>query len=90
MDLFGVNPKYVGRPDSATPAVGSTKAHEKQAHALLVQVFPSMSAEKVDKADKSEDATNKSANESSDEKPSSTVDISSKNAGGRKPTANKR
>lgn len=44
LDRFNLNPKYVGRPDSATPAVGSTKAHEKQAHALLAEVFATLDA----------------------------------------------
>ncbi len=39
LDRFGVNPQYIGRGDSATPAVGSTKAHEKQAAAILAEVF---------------------------------------------------
>lgn len=39
LDALSLNPEYVGRPDSATPAVGSTKAHEGQARALLAQVF---------------------------------------------------
>jgi len=37
-----VNLKYIGRPDSATPAVGSTKVHEKQAKALLLEIFPTL------------------------------------------------
>jgi len=44
LDLFGVNLKYIGRPDSATPAVGSTKVHEKQAKTLLMHVFPTLAA----------------------------------------------
>ena len=45
LDRFDINPKYVGRPDSATPAVGSTKAHEKQAHSIQLQVFPTLATE---------------------------------------------
>jgi len=42
LDRFGVNLKYIGRPDSATHAVGSTKVHEKQAKALLLEIFPTL------------------------------------------------
>ena len=86
LDLFGVNPKYVGRPDSATPAVGSTKAHEKQAHALLVQVFPSMATEKKEDATISAKADllpNEGENQNGQAKQSNATS-------GRKPAANKR
>lgn len=39
LDRFGVNPHFVGRPDSATTAVGSTKVHEKQGQAILAELF---------------------------------------------------
>ena len=86
LDLFGVNPKYVGRPDSATPAVGSTKAHEKQAHALLVQVFPSMATEKKESA-----ATSAKSNPLPSEGENQNGKVKeSKSTSGRKPAANKR
>lgn len=51
LDRFGVNLKYIGRPDSATPAVGSTKVHEKQAKALLLEVFPALATAKKSDGD---------------------------------------
>ncbi len=80
LDRFNVNPKYCGRPDSATPAVGSTKAHEKQAHALLAEIFPTLdgvSTEVKENVAKS-DATKSNAT------------TSEKKTSGRKPAANKR
>ena len=102
MDCFGVNPKYVGRPDSATPAVGSTKAHEKQAHTLFVQVFPSMSTDKLESTPKESAAKSNdvSAGQKTDtpkvdlvahegeNKNSKTKE--SKSSSGRKPATNKR
>ncbi|MSR69563.1 MAG: 2-oxoglutarate dehydrogenase E1 component [Phycisphaerales bacterium] len=85
LDRFNVNPKYVGRPDSATPAVGSTKAHEKQAHALLTEVFPTL------------DGVSTQVKESASHGSAGKVDPvksdpvkSDKKSSGRKPTANKR
>ena len=40
LDRFGVNPQFIGRCESATTAVGSTKAHEKQGAAIFAEVFP--------------------------------------------------
>jgi hypothetical protein len=39
LDRFGVNPQFIGRGDSSTTAVGSTKAHERQAAAIIAEVF---------------------------------------------------
>ncbi len=75
LDRFNVNPSYVGRPDSATPAVGSTKAHEKQARALLAEVFPTL------------DGVSTEIKESESEPRLTT---SEKKKSSRKPTANKR
>ncbi len=42
IDRFGVNPRYIGRPDCASPATGSALMHEKMAKALGAMVFPSL------------------------------------------------
>ncbi len=41
LDRFGINPRYIGRAESATPAVGSTKMHEKQSAAIFAELFAS-------------------------------------------------
>jgi hypothetical protein len=66
--------------------VGSTKAHEKQAHALLAQVFPSMATEKTEDATISTKADlpqNEGENQNGKAKQSNATS-------GRKPAANKR
>ena len=42
IDRFGVNPRYIGRPDCASPATGSAHMHEAMAKALGAMVFPSL------------------------------------------------
>ena len=42
IDRFGVNPRYIGRPDCASPATGSALMHERMAKALGAMVFPSL------------------------------------------------
>lgn len=87
LDCFGVNPKYVGRPDSATPAVGSTKEHEKQARAVLAQIFtPSSSGAKSAAARAEPQAAIETAAPREETEPTN----DGKPARGRKPAANKR
>jgi 2-oxoglutarate dehydrogenase E1 component len=42
IDRFGVNPRYIGRPDCASPATGSALMHERMVKALGAMVFPSL------------------------------------------------
>ncbi|MBU3729595.1 MAG: hypothetical protein FGM37_10175, partial [Phycisphaerales bacterium] len=42
IDRFGVNPRYIGRPDCASPATGSALMHERMAKALGAMVFPAL------------------------------------------------
>jgi 2-oxoglutarate dehydrogenase E1 component len=99
LDRFGVNLKYIGRPDSATPAVGSTKVHEKQAKALLMDVFPALAtaikARDDDKlaATAASESDKKSADRSktTDRATADTSEPKSKRSGtGRRTTAQKR
>jgi 2-oxoglutarate dehydrogenase E1 component len=99
LDRFGVNLKYIGRPDSATPAVGSTKVHEKQAKALLMDVFPALATAMKARDDNKPAATaasesdNKSADRSktTDRATADTSEPKSKRSGtGRRTTAQKR
>jgi 2-oxoglutarate dehydrogenase E1 component len=99
LDRFGVNLKYIGRPDSATPAVGSTKVHEKQAKALLMDVFPALATAMKARDDNKPAATaasesdKKSADRSktTDRATADTSEPKSKRSGtGRRTTAQKR
>jgi 2-oxoglutarate dehydrogenase E1 component len=99
LDRFGVNLKYIGRPDSATPAVGSTKVHEKQAKALLMDVFPALATAMKARDDNKPAATaasesdKKSADRSktADRATADTSEPKSKRSGtGRRTTAQKR
>jgi len=75
MDLFGVNPKYLGRSDSATPAVGSTKMHEKQAKTLIAEIFPAALVDKTAHATKeSSDAAKEPTLKRVDDTASQSVD----------------
>jgi hypothetical protein len=99
LDRFGVNLKYIGRPDSATPAVGSTKVHEKQAKALLMDVFPALATAMKARDDNKPAATaasesdKKSADcsKTTDRATADTSEPKSKRSGtGRRTTAQKR
>lgn len=47
-DELGINARFMGRPASPTPAVGSKRAHKKEQDALLTAIIGALPASDVD------------------------------------------